>query len=163
MISTLQASSINTTTALGFGNYNAAFATLKVSDWHDINAISNFTWGRALGTAALAQYNSSNTALDPWNLRANYGPQNFDYQFIFNAGVTYQPNSFFGLYDVRNKHGILGQLLKGWSVSPFSRCSPKPRPGSRWYACWMTLSGWIEPRLRSSASSHAGSQASPSC
>ena len=119
MISTFQASSINTTTALGYGNYNALFATLKLTDWHDINAISNFTWGRALGTAALAQYNSSNTALDPWNVSANYGPQNFDYQFIFNAGVTYQPTSFFGLYDFRNKHGILGHLLKGWSISPF--------------------------------------------
>ena len=116
---TAQATSINTTTSLGFGNYNAAFATLKVSDWHNITAISNFTWGRALGTAALGQYNSSNTALDPWNMRANYGPQNFDYQFIFNAGVTYQPTSFFGLYDFRNKHGIVGHLLKGWSISPF--------------------------------------------
>lgn len=119
MLSVTQASAVNTTTALGYGNYNAAFATLKLSDWHQLNAISNFTWGRALGTAALGQYNSSNTALDPWNMRANYGPQNFDYQFIFNAGVTYQPTSFLGLYDFSNKKGIVGHLLKGWSVSPF--------------------------------------------
>jgi hypothetical protein len=116
---TSQASSINTTTSLGFGNYNAAFATIRVRDWHNITAIGNLTWGRALGTAALGQYNSSNTAMDPWNLGANYGPQNFDYPLIFNTGVTYQPTSFFGLYNFRNKKGIMGQLLNGWSISPF--------------------------------------------
>src|SRR5204862_2513386 len=73
-----QATTLNTTTSLGFGNYNALFATLRLRDWHGVSGISNFTWGRALGTAALGQANSSNTALDPFNLRANYGPQNFD-------------------------------------------------------------------------------------
>jgi hypothetical protein len=119
MISAVQASSINTTTALGYANYNAAFATLRINNWHDFSAVSNLTWGRALGTAALGQYNSSNTALDPWNMRANYGPQNFDYQRIFNAGVTYQPTTFLGLYSFKSKKGVVGQLLNGWSVSPF--------------------------------------------
>jgi hypothetical protein len=108
-----QATSINTTTSLGYSNYNAMFATLKIRDWHGINAISNFTWGKALGTAQIAQYNSSNQWLDIWNPKASYGPQVFDIKYLFNLGLSYRPKLFHGT------HGILGKLLDGWSVSPF--------------------------------------------
>ena len=108
-----QATAINTTTSLGYSNYNAMFAILKINDWHGITSISNFTWGRALGTQQLAQYNSSETWLDAWNARANYGPQNFDIKFLFSTGLTYRPNWFRGM------RGWKGKLLGGWSVSPF--------------------------------------------
>jgi hypothetical protein len=108
-----QATSINTTTALGFSNYHAMFATFKTNDWHGVTSISNFTWGKALGTAEIAQYNSSNQWLDVWNPRASYGPQVFDYKFLFSSGFTYKPEFFKG------RHGWQGKLLGGWSVSPF--------------------------------------------
>jgi hypothetical protein len=106
-------------TSLGSGNYNALFGTLRMRDWHGVTAISNFTWGRALGTTALTQRSSSVTPTDPFNLKRNYGTQSYDLPILFNAGVTYQPKSFFGLYDFRSKHGILGQLLNGWTIAPF--------------------------------------------
>jgi hypothetical protein len=108
-----QATAINTTTSLGYSNYHAMFATLKLRDWHGINGISNFTWGKALGTAQIAQYNSSNQWLDIWNPKASYGPQVFDIKFLFNAGMSYRPTLF------KDKHGWQGKLLDGWSVSPF--------------------------------------------
>jgi hypothetical protein len=108
-----QATAVNTTTSLGYSNYNAMFATLKLSDWHGINAISNFTWGKALGTAQIAQYNSSNQWLDIWNPKASYGPQVFDIKFLFNAGMSYRPAMLKGM------HGWKGKLLDGWSISPF--------------------------------------------
>src|SRR5882724_3361882 len=108
-----QATAINTTTSLGYSNYNAMFATIKMNDFHGITAISNFTWGKALGTQQLAQYNSSETLTDPWNIKNNYGPQNFDIRVLFNAGLTYKPTMFHGM------HGWKGRLLDGWSVSPF--------------------------------------------
>lgn len=108
-----QATAINTTTSLGFSNYHAMFATLKMNDWHGFTSISNFTWGKALGTAEIAQYNSSNQWLDIWNPRASYGVQVFDYKFLFSSGWTYKPTFF------RGKHGWQGRLLDGWSVSPF--------------------------------------------
>src|SRR5438874_11843754 len=55
-----QATAINTTTSLGYSNYHAAFLTLKMNDWHGLSSISNFTWGKALGTGQIGQYNSSN-------------------------------------------------------------------------------------------------------
>jgi hypothetical protein len=116
---TAQVTSNDMVTSLGSGNYNAAFATLRMRDWHGMTAISNLTWGRALGTTALTQRSSSVTPTDPFDLSRNYGTQSYDLPLIFNLGLTYQPKSFFGLYDFQGKHGILGQLLNGWSISPF--------------------------------------------
>jgi hypothetical protein len=114
-----QATTLNMTTALGFSNYNAMFITMRLRDWHGVSGVSNFTWGRSLGTAELAQYNSSNTVLDPFNIAANYGPQNFDVQALFNAGISYQPTSLLGVFNFRNAKGVVGHLVKGWSISPF--------------------------------------------
>jgi len=108
-----QATAINTTTSLGYSNYNAAFFTLKLNDWHGLTSISNFTWGKALGTAQIGQYNSSNQWLDIWNPKASYGPQVFDLKYIFTSGWSYHPTFFRGM------HGWKGHLLDGWSVSPF--------------------------------------------
>ncbi|MDD5544445.1 MAG: carboxypeptidase-like regulatory domain-containing protein [Acidobacteriia bacterium] len=112
-----QATTMNMTTSLGYANYNALFATLRMRDWHGLSGISNFTWGRSLGTGELAQYNSSNTALDPWNMKANYGPQNFDVKFLFNAGLSFQPEDTFGF--IKGKRGVLGHLVRGWTIAPF--------------------------------------------
>jgi Carboxypeptidase regulatory-like domain len=108
-----QATAINTTTSLGYSNYHAMFATLKLNDWHGLTSISNFTWGKALGTAQIAQYNSSNQWLDIWNPKASYGPQVFDIKYIFTSGWSYKPTFFHG------EHGWKGKLLDGWSISPF--------------------------------------------
>jgi hypothetical protein len=108
-----QATAINTTTSLGYSNYHAMFLTLKMTDWHGLTSISNFTWGKALGTGQIGQYNSSNQWLDIWNPRASYGPQVFDLKYIFTSGWSYHPTFF------RGEHGWKGKLLDGWSVSPF--------------------------------------------
>jgi len=107
-----QATTLNTNASLGFGNYNALFLTLRMRDWHGVSGISNFTWGRALGTAALGQLNSSNTALDSFNLRANYGPQNFDIKFLYNFALYYQVPFFKGT------KGFLNHALDGWIIAP---------------------------------------------
>jgi hypothetical protein len=114
-----QATTLNETTSLGFSNYNAMFITLNIRDWHGLSGITNFTWGRSLGTAELGQYNSSNTTLDAWNPRGDYGLQNFDVKVLFNSGLAYQPTSLFGWGDFRNKKGIVGHLVNGWTIAPF--------------------------------------------
>ncbi len=116
-----QGTSLEMNTSLGWGNYNGLFATLRTTNWHGLTAVSNFTWGRSLGTSQLAQYNSSSTVLNPWDIGANYGPQNFDYKFIFNLSMYYQPPVFKG------QHGVLGHVLGGWTVSPlFTAISGAP-------------------------------------
>jgi hypothetical protein len=116
-----QGTSIGTNTALGWGNYNALFVSLRATNWHGLTAVSNFTWGRALGTGQLAQYNSATTALNPWNIGADYGPQNFDYKFIYNLSMYYQAPFF------RGQKGVLGHMLGGWTFSPlFTALSGAP-------------------------------------
>jgi hypothetical protein len=108
-----QATTIGLKSALGYGNYNAAFFTFRVRDWHGITAVSNFTWGRALGLGANTQRSSGTNFVDVYNLRGNYGPNDFDYKFLYSLGVTYRPDFF------KSTKGFIGQLINGWSVSPF--------------------------------------------
>jgi hypothetical protein len=99
-------------TAKGYGNYNALFVTYRMRDYHGLTAVSNFTWGRALGTGVSAQSSSGATVLDPWNIGAMYGPQSFDVKFIYNLAMYYQTPFF------KSQKGILGHLLGGFTVSP---------------------------------------------
>jgi hypothetical protein len=111
-VSPLQATSLALTSSMGYGNYNALYVTWKATGYHGATVVSNFTWGRALGTATLAQAASANTALDAWNMQANYGPNSFDIKFQYNVAVFYAPPVFQG------ERGVAGHLLGGWTISP---------------------------------------------
>jgi hypothetical protein len=108
-----QATTIGLKSALGYGNYNAAFVTFRLRDWRGMTAVTNFTWGRALGLGAQTQRSSGTNLVDIYNLRGNYGSNGFDIKFIYNLGLTYRPDFF------KSKKGWMGHLLNGWSVSPF--------------------------------------------
>jgi hypothetical protein len=96
----------------GYGNYHAAFSTVRVRNWHGIDGQANFTWGRALGTGATTQSTSGYTVMDPWNLGAMYGPQSFDVKFLFNTGLVYHLPLF------KSQQGVLGRVLGGWGLAP---------------------------------------------
>ncbi len=107
-----QGNSIALSTATGFSNYNALYVSVRMADYHGITFQSNLTWGRSLGTAALAQLNSGNTALNPWDLQGNYGPQSYDVLWNYNFIAYYQPPFF------KSNHGPLGWILGGWTIAP---------------------------------------------
>jgi Carboxypeptidase regulatory-like domain len=98
--------------AHGFGNYNALFATYRMREFHGLSLTSNFTWSRALGTAAIAQSSSDYTALNPFNLQSNYGPQGYDTPLIVNVAAYYRPDVY------RTQKGIIGHIAGGWTISP---------------------------------------------
>jgi hypothetical protein len=114
MLSSLptQVTSVGMITANGYGNYNALFVTYRMRDHHGLTAVSNFTYGRALGTVSSTQATSSATVLDPFNIGAMYGPQSFDIKFIYNVAMFYQTPFF------KSQKGILGHLLGGFTISP---------------------------------------------
>jgi Carboxypeptidase regulatory-like domain len=105
-------SGVGINTSLGWGNYNAAFVSLKTSDWHGLTMQSNLTYGKALGTGSEVQATSQYTAIDPFDLSANYGVQPWDRKFLLNTWFVYQPPFFKG------QHGILGRVAGGWTISP---------------------------------------------
>jgi hypothetical protein len=107
-----QVTSLIQYTTLGWGNYNAGYTSFTVRDWHGLGARSNFTWNRSFGTGAVTQSSTGVTALDAWDIHANYGPQSFDIRFIYNLTMTYQPEFY------RGQKGVLGRLLGGWAIAP---------------------------------------------
>jgi hypothetical protein len=98
--------------SLGWGNYNAGFVTLKMSDWHGLTLQQNFTYSKALGTVSVVQASSSFTTVNPYDIGAGYGLQPFDRKFVDNVLLIYQPAFFKG------QHGVVGRLLGGWSFAP---------------------------------------------
>jgi hypothetical protein len=99
-------------TSMGWGNYNGAIVTLTARDWHGVTARSNFTWSHSLGTGDTTQATSSTSVPNPFDLHYGYGPQSFDYRFLYNLSLVYQPTYFKG------QHGLVGHLLGGWSIAP---------------------------------------------
>jgi len=107
--------------SIGYGNYNAGFASLKMADWRGLTLQSNFTWSKALGTGGVVQASSEITPDDPFNLGTTYGYQDYDRKFVYNAFFVYQPPFFKG------QHGLMGRALGGWTfASVFTAGSPEP-------------------------------------
>jgi hypothetical protein len=95
----------------GFGNYNGGFASLKMADWRGLTMQSNFTWSKALGTAAVVQASSEFTPDDPFNPYTMYGQQTFNRKFVYNTFFVYQPPFYKG------QNGLMGRALGGWTFS----------------------------------------------
>jgi carboxypeptidase family protein len=105
-------SGVGVNASIGHGNYNGAFATLKMTNWHGITLQENFTWSKALGTGALVQATSAYTVNDPFDLHNGYGLQAFDRKFVFNTVALIEDPWYKG------QHGIIGHIAGGWSLSP---------------------------------------------
>jgi hypothetical protein len=107
-----QVSSVYLNGSWGYGNYNAAFTTVRMQAWHGLTLVSNLTWSKTLGTQAVAQSTSGFTPVDAFNLHNQYGPQPFDIRLIYNTYMVWEPSWFKG------QRGIAGHMLGGWKFSP---------------------------------------------
>jgi hypothetical protein len=105
-------SGVGVNASIGHGNYNGAFASLKMTNWHGITLQENFTWSKALGTGALVQATSEYTVNDPFDLHNGYGLQAFDRKFVFNTVALIDDPWYKG------QHGLIGHIAGGWSLSP---------------------------------------------
>jgi len=105
-------SGVGVNASIGHGNYNGAFVSLKVNNWHGITVQQNFTYSKALGTGAAVQATSEFTPNDPFNLNNMYGVQSFDRKFVYNAYALLDDPWYKG------QHGLMGHLLGGWSLAP---------------------------------------------
>lgn len=117
-----QVASVNADDSSGSSNFNALYTTFKTLDWHGVTTLSNFTWGRALGTGNESQATSTYTALNPYNVRqGNYGPQFFDYKFTYTQTFLWSEPFF------KSQKGVLGHALGGWRIAPiFTALSGAP-------------------------------------
>ena len=107
-----QAPSVITTMSNGYGNYNAGFLQLTLTEWHGLTMKTNFTFSKALGTGNVVQATSSFATIDPWNLHSQYGLQTYDEKFNFNLFFNYAVPFY------SSQKGIIGRILGGWNISP---------------------------------------------
>jgi len=105
-------SGVGVNASIGHGNYNGAFVSLKMTNWHNVTLQQNFTYSKALGTGAFVQATSQYTANDPFDLNNMYGVQNFDRKFVYNVYALINDPYYKG------QHGVIGHLLGGWTLSP---------------------------------------------
>jgi len=104
-----QVSSVNADGSFGSGNYNAVYETFTTKDWHGVTSISNFTWGRGLGTGNQSQATSGYTSLNPYNVRQSmYGPQFYDYKFLYTQTFLWSEPFF------KESNKIVKAALGGW-------------------------------------------------
>jgi len=105
-------SGVGVNASVGHGNYNGAFVSLKMNNWHGITLQQNFTYSKALGTGAFVQATSEYTPNDPFNINNMYGVQNFDRKFVYNVYALIDEPWYKG------QHGILGHIAGGWQIAP---------------------------------------------
>ena len=95
-----------------YQNYNSLVATWNKQSG-PATFTANYTFGKVLGIRDGDTNNGAGNGpvMDPWNLRANYGPLAYDHTHIFNAAyaVTLPSPIHAGL--------VLEGLLDGWTVS----------------------------------------------
>jgi hypothetical protein len=72
-----------------FANYNA-IQLLAQKQAGALNFMANYTWSKALGILGSAADCNFTAPVDPFNIRHNYGPMNFDRSQILNLTYSYQ-------------------------------------------------------------------------
>lgn len=94
---------INQVNSAGSSNFNSLQLSLRQSAWHGISATAYYTWGKAMDYVS-----SVTTPMNSYNLRADYGPSNFDSRNTFNG---------FAQYEVPQLFYAVPRVSKGWQLN----------------------------------------------
>ncbi len=92
-----------------FANYNALQAVWQKTSGR-LNYGFNYTWSKALGVLGSAANFNWTGAIDPFRIRSNYGPMNFDHTHIFNATYAYSMGKY-------SSQRTLGAFVNNWLIS----------------------------------------------
>ncbi len=92
-----------------YANYNG-FQALLVKQSGNLTYNINYTFSKALGILGSAADFNYTAPVDPFHMRNNYGPMNYDRTHVLNLSYSYQ----FG--KVTSQHG-LGLLANNWMIS----------------------------------------------
>jgi len=95
-----------------YSNYHGMVAALQKQTGH-YTFLINYTWSKVLGIRDGQTINGAGDGamVDPFNLRANYGPLAYDHTHIFNAAYV------FHLPGAPLKNGFLQRFTSGWDLS----------------------------------------------
>ena len=109
-----------------YANYNAFQVTwLRSKGRYNINA--NYAYGKAMGISGIT---GSGSALDEFNINANYGAQAGDRRQIFNAAYSIELGS-------PTKNKLAGGFVNGWQLSGIGQVeSGANLTGNSGYGSW---------------------------
>jgi len=99
----------------GYANYHSLqVAAQKQSG--NLFLFTNFTFGKVLGTrdGSTNNGNGNGTAVDPFNLDANYGQLDYDHTKTFNISFSYK------LPKPIHNNALLGQVVNGWQITNYT-------------------------------------------
>jgi hypothetical protein len=102
----------------GSTNFNAFTLSLEKRFSQGLSLTANYTWSRALGNAVPVT-NAINTTpvQDPFNLRREYGPLEFDVINRFTAGYVYELPFGRGKAFLAQAPAVVDYLLGGWQIN----------------------------------------------
>ena len=96
--------------------YNALVLTLRKPVSHDIEFTFNYTYSHALDDGQTAGSNGTffgtDTVLDPYNIKGDYGNSDLDTRHRFVGSVVWQPT-----YGKNLSNKMARQLADGWNMS----------------------------------------------
>ena len=92
-----------------YANYNAVQILLQKQTGR-LNYMANYTWSKAMGILGSSADFNFTAPLDPFHIRNNYGPMNFDRSHVLNLTYSYQEGK------VISDH-VLGAFANNWLVS----------------------------------------------
>ena len=102
----------------GFSNYNAMTLSLEKRFSQGLSMMANYTWSRALGAAPAVTNGINNTPVqDPFNLKREYGPLEFDVINRVSVGYVYDLPFGKGRHFLTNPNRAAEYLLGGWQVN----------------------------------------------
>ena len=94
--------------------YNSFVASIEKPFDHGLEVLINYTWAKAIDGAQVSgtngTFNGTDTPLDPFNRKAEYGRSDLDMRNRFVGSIVYAPT-----FNISSRS--LSLLANGWSIS----------------------------------------------
>jgi hypothetical protein len=84
-----------------------------------LNFNANYSWSKALGILGSSADFNWTAGIDPFHLRNNYGPLNFDRSQVLNLSYSYQTGKF-------TDERLLGGFINNWLISGITNVQSGP-------------------------------------
>jgi hypothetical protein len=105
--------SLTAVETLAYSSYNAMMVRLSRRLANNLSFNVNYTWARAMDLVD----NDSDTIINPFNMRQNWGPAGFDQTNVFSTDFIYYLPKVKGGLDTP----VLRTILNGWELSGIVR------------------------------------------
>lgn len=108
---------VDTSTTMGYANYQAGFITLQKRAGHGLTISANLTWSHSLDTDGINQEYVEDSPNNIYNLAYDYSNSPFDRRWVGNVLAYYQLPFGKGQRFAAN-NAVIDKVIGGWSFAP---------------------------------------------